>query len=313
MNVTLDQLLAVDAIARTGSFAKAAAELHKVPSAISYLVRGLESGLGLELFDRSRRRAQLTPGGRRILESARGVLEQARSLEAVAAELRAGWEPELHVVMDGALPMEPMMRCLKRFADPDVPTLLRVDVEYQEGVVDRFEDSPADVALVLGFAGDGDDDGYDCLPLPDLELLLVAAPQHALATRPVTEETRAGHAELVVRDSSPRFAQRTKRSFMGSRNVVFLSDFHSKRLALLDAAGYGWIPRHFVAGDLRSGALQLLAAEPNRWTYHPQVVTREGQRLGRAGRLFLSSLGAGPADRSHKEDYRTKSRWAWRD
>lgn len=291
MGITLDQLLALDAIARTGSFTKAAAELHKVPSAVSYLVRGLETGLGVEVFDRSGRKAQLTRGGRRILEASRSVLDQARALEAVAAELRDGWEPELHVVVDGALPMDPLMRCLRRFADPAVPTLLRVDVEYQEGVVDRFEGSPADVALVLGFAGDGDDEGYDCLPLPDLELLLVAAPSHPLVGAPVTEERRAGHAELVVRDSSPRFAQQSKRSFMGSRNVVFLSDFHSKRLALLDAAGYGWIPRHFIAGDLDAGRLVLLDAEPNRWTYHPQVVTRTGQRLGRAGRLFRSTVG----------------------
>ena len=34
----------VDAVARTGSFSAAAAELHRVPSAISYTVRQLESG-----------------------------------------------------------------------------------------------------------------------------------------------------------------------------------------------------------------------------------------------------------------------------
>jgi len=293
MNITLDQLLALDAIARTGSFASAAKELHKVPSAVSYLVRELESGLDVVLFDRSRRKAELTAAGRKILEASRDVLAAARALEATAVELRAGWEPELHVVMDGALPMGPVTRCLRRFADPAVPTLLRLDVEYQEGVVDRFEQSPADLALVLGFAGDGDDAGYDCTPLGELELLLVAAPTHPLATGDVSEKTRAAHAELVVRDSSPRFAKESKRSFLGSRNVVYLSDFHSKRIALLDAAGYGWIPRHFIAGDLEDGRLVLLDSEPNRWTYAPQLVIREGQTLGRAGALFVETvLGA---------------------
>lgn len=46
MDFTLDQLLALDAIARTGTFAGAADELHKAPSAISYLVQGLESASG---------------------------------------------------------------------------------------------------------------------------------------------------------------------------------------------------------------------------------------------------------------------------
>ena len=104
MNITLDQLLALEAIVRTGSFARAAAEMHRVPSAISYLVRGLESATGLELFDRSKRQAVLTPAGRRLLAQAQGVLEGAHQLEALAVELRSGWEPELRVVVDGALP-----------------------------------------------------------------------------------------------------------------------------------------------------------------------------------------------------------------
>jgi len=290
MNFTLDQLLTLESIVRTGSFAKAAKELHRVPSAVSYLVRGLESGMGLEIFDRTRRKAELTASGRQLLLAAREVLSKAQTLERVAAELRGGWEPDLHVVVDGALPMGQISKCLRRFADPKVPTCLRIDVEYQEGVVDVFEDSSADIALVLGFAGDGDDDGYDCRPLDELELVLVASPNHPLSGEALTAENRSAHAELVVRDSSPRFEKQAKPSFIGSRNVVYLSDFHSKRVALLDAAGYGWIPEHFIREDLASGQLVLLHSEPNCWSYFPQVITQEGAGLGRGGELFLETL-----------------------
>lgn len=84
MNFTLDQLMALDAIARTGSFAAAASELHKVPSAVSYSIQGLESALGVDVFDRSRRKAVLTPAGQRLLDASREVLDQARMLERVA-------------------------------------------------------------------------------------------------------------------------------------------------------------------------------------------------------------------------------------
>ncbi|MAY79409.1 MAG: LysR family transcriptional regulator [Deltaproteobacteria bacterium] len=290
MNFTLDQLLALDAIARTGSFASAASELHKVPSAVSYSIQGLESALGVDVFDRSRRKAVLTPAGQRLLDASREVLDQARMLERVAFQLHDGWEPELHVVVDGALPMNAIIRCIRRFSDPDVPTALRLNVEYQEGVVDRFEESKGDLALVIGFDGNGDDDGYDCTPLADLELLLVASPEHPLASEVVTAENRKEHAELVVRDSSPRFDRRSKASFMGNTNVVFLSDFHSKRIALVEAAGYGWIPRHFIEDDLREGRLVVLEAETSTWTYSPQIVVRKGHSLGRAGQLFLDTM-----------------------
>ena len=50
----------MDTIARTGSFAAAARELGKVPSALTYSVRQLEDALDALLFDRSSRQAQLT-------------------------------------------------------------------------------------------------------------------------------------------------------------------------------------------------------------------------------------------------------------
>ena len=64
---TLDQLLVLEAIVRTGSFAGAARDLHRAPSAISYAVNGLEEALGLVLFDRSGHKAALSPEGQRLL------------------------------------------------------------------------------------------------------------------------------------------------------------------------------------------------------------------------------------------------------
>ena len=48
----------MDTIARTGSFAAAARELGKVPSALTYSVRQLEDALDVLLFDRSSRQAR---------------------------------------------------------------------------------------------------------------------------------------------------------------------------------------------------------------------------------------------------------------
>jgi len=61
--ITPELLVLVDAIARHGSFAKAARELGKVPSAVTYSIRKLEDGLDVLLFDRSGPRALLTPAG----------------------------------------------------------------------------------------------------------------------------------------------------------------------------------------------------------------------------------------------------------
>lgn len=53
----------VDAVARTGSFSAAAQELHRVPSAVSYTVRQLETWLAVSLFERRHRDVELTEAG----------------------------------------------------------------------------------------------------------------------------------------------------------------------------------------------------------------------------------------------------------
>lgn len=293
---TLDQLLILDAIDRTGTFARAAAELHRVPSAISYGVKQLEEGLGVEVFDRSRRRATLTPAGRSLLRHAREVLDQASQLESVASQIRDGWEAELHVVVDGVFPMALITEVLRDFGEARIPTRLRVDVEHQWGVPDRFESDNAHIMLLLDFE---DDEGiYTARPLPDLPMVLAVASTHALAGQEaLTRDDLSAHLELVVKDSAPRFAATPRRAFLGSPHVIHLSDFHSKRIGLLGGAGFGWIPRHLVAADLAQGDLVPVGLQSGHaWTYHPHLVTRRHEQPGRAATRFLDALSAVSSD-----------------
>jgi DNA-binding transcriptional LysR family regulator len=66
MNVTLRQLRAFLAVARTGSFTLAAESLYITQSALSGLIRELEQTLGTRLVDRSTRRVYLTEIGARL-------------------------------------------------------------------------------------------------------------------------------------------------------------------------------------------------------------------------------------------------------
>lgn len=283
---TLDQLEVLDAIDRHGTFARAAKSLGRVPSAISYAVRTMEEQLGVALFERLGNRTALTPAGRRLLESAREVLAQARGLEKLAVELRDGWEPELQVVIDGVYPMAPVMNALSAFTEGDIPTRVRLDIEYQEGVPDRWMTDDAALMLILDF--DPEDDPLTVHPLPALQMVLVAAPNHPLTSNP--DATMANHFELVVKDSAARYAHQPKQTYHGSQHVIYLSDFHAKRLAALSGIGFGWLPEHLIEADLASGALVELPVEQSRWTYHPQLVHRSDVPLGRAAALFVSAM-----------------------
>ncbi|MDW5444805.1 LysR family transcriptional regulator [Polaromonas sp. SM01] len=74
-HVTLRQLRAFLAIADAGGFAAAARRLHLTPSALSLLIKELESGMNVRLFDRTTRSTVLSLAGSEFYPLARKVLD----------------------------------------------------------------------------------------------------------------------------------------------------------------------------------------------------------------------------------------------
>ena len=105
--LTLDALQLIDAIARRGSFAGAAEELGRVPSAVTYAVRKLEDDLDVLLFDRRGYRARLTPAGDELLREGRHLLAAADDLARRVQRVASGWEQALTLAVDNIIPFEP--------------------------------------------------------------------------------------------------------------------------------------------------------------------------------------------------------------
>jgi DNA-binding transcriptional LysR family regulator len=87
MSPTLDsrQLRAFAALAQTGSFTLAAAQLHLTQSAVSHSIRALESELGCLLFHRKGKNVQLTLQGRQLHAHADAILDRMRAARAALA------------------------------------------------------------------------------------------------------------------------------------------------------------------------------------------------------------------------------------
>src|SRR2546428_12965438 len=93
--LTPEALAMMDTIARTGSFAAAARELGRVPSALTYQVRQLEGARDALLFDRRARQARLTPAGEELLEEGRRVLAELDDLTDRVQRVSSGSEAHL--------------------------------------------------------------------------------------------------------------------------------------------------------------------------------------------------------------------------
>jgi DNA-binding transcriptional LysR family regulator len=290
IHVSVEGLEALEAIADHGSFAAAAAALHKAQSAVSYAIQRLEDALDLPLFDRSGHRAKLTPAGVAILDEARQVLARTRRMQALAAQLRAGCEPRLLVVVDGVLPMGPIMDALAALDADGVPTRVQITTEFLRGVQRRFERIGADLMIVKDYEPDP---RLEARALPDEVLVLVAAPGHPVhAAGPHDAASLQPFLEISVHDSADE-TQGLDTNTVGGGRAFYVSDFHTKRDAILRGLGYGWLPVRVAAADLVAGRLaEVCHRESSRWTLHPKLVVRRDRPLGPTGRRFVALVCA---------------------
>jgi len=288
MRLDIETLKILDLIVRLGSFAKAADQLNRAQSAISYQIKKLEQHLGIALFDRSKYRAELTAEGSAILTEGRKLLQQAHNLEVLAERFSQGWEPRLEIVIDGALPMEPIMRALKQLSQMDVSTRVQLRTEFLSGVQRSFEKNSADLMLVKDFQSNP---YLSAKPLQPMCSRLVVAADHALATlKNIELKTLHEHIELTIADSGLDDRQFQDDLQFGGERVFYLNGFIAKKNSILMGLGYGWVPDYLIEDELASGALvELDFVGGASHNFTPKLVHSSQRPLGRAGQL-LSDL-----------------------
>ncbi|MFE6055613.1 LysR family transcriptional regulator [Kitasatospora sp. NPDC056446] len=151
---TLRQLEYLVAVVDTGSFTRAAEQLHVTQPALSHQVRALETAVGGPLLERLPRSVRLTPMGRAVLPHARAALAEAERLHAVARRTAGLEEGELDVaaiysVSLGILP--PVLRAWRR-RHPGVRIRLR-EYPHADRLQAAMAAGRADVAIGPAPAG----------------------------------------------------------------------------------------------------------------------------------------------------------------
>lgn len=256
--LTLEALQLIDAIARRGSFAGAAAELDRVPSAVTYAVRKLEDDLDVLLFDRRGYRARLTPAGEELLHEGRNLLAAADELTRRVQRVADGWERELRIALDTIIPFERLLPLIDAFCGL-APTQLRITHEVLGGTWDALLSSRADLAI--GAAYDGPEQarlgaGYQTIALGQIPMVFAVAATHPLASTPAPlalGELRR-HRQVVVGDTSRRLAPRTV-GLIGATDVLTVPTMEAKLAAQIAGLGVGFVPQTLARDAIARGAL----------------------------------------------------------
>ncbi|RQZ66829.1 LysR family transcriptional regulator [Burkholderia sp. Bp9004] len=289
MKLSFEALEALDAIDRTGTFAEAAELLHRVPSALTYLVQKLESDLDLALFDRSGRRAKLTHAGRVVVEEGRRLLHAAEQLELKALRAQQGWETEVRICIDEILPFEALWPYVHTFYGLEMNTRLRLSTEVLGGTWDALISRRAD--LVVGAAGEPPElPDIVARPIGTLRHVFAVAPTHPLAAlpEPLSMASVVEHRGAVISDTSRELQPRSVAVDAGQPYLA-VPTLAAKLAAQCEGLAVGTLPDCIAARAIAQGKLVARKVTGMRDTTHCYIAWR-GDEAGRALHWWVDQL-----------------------
>ncbi len=250
----------VDAIAKEGTVTAAAARLYLTQPAVSHALGDLESRLGVQLFRRARRRMEPTAEGRRLLETAKRVLEEVERAEYDLQCYRQGKRGQLRVATQCYSCYRWIPRAMPELASAFPEVDLQIVPEATPDAVGALLAERIDLALLYRFPQHTD---IAVEPLFTDEYVALLPPNHRLAGQQWIEpqdfaeerillHTGAEESLLLSRFLSPAGVHPARVSELGVSDAIL----EAVRAGLGVSAMTRWmVGDHLDSGDVVSARL----------------------------------------------------------
>ena len=237
MTVTLKQLEAFVAAARTGSFSAAAIAVHVSQPALTAMIQKLELQLGETLFIRQSRGSQLSTAGRELLPD---IERSVNELNTVIANVRDHAAPRGGIVTVACLPsaaaalMPPLIAAFER-SHRRIRVVLKDAMPENRTILDMVRNGDVDLGLAHA-----SDDRQDLQFRPLFEDSLVAL-------LPPDAQSTTGHTLRWV-------------DLVDARLVRMSSGSHIRRMVDETLARLGMSKRPYVEVSLITTAVGMVRA-----------------------------------------------------
>jgi len=253
---SLNELEAVDAIARRGGFRAAASELGMSSTAVSHAVAGLEARLGVRLFNRTTRSVSLTAAGEQFVAQVAPALADIRA--AVEGVNRHRDTPT------GVLRLNTSAGAARQIVDPLLVEYLRRYPDMQVELVTE--------GALIDIVKDGFDAGFriaEALPKdmisvplgPDQRQVVVGSPAYfADHPPPRTPDDLRNHRCIRGRMASGRvydweFEKRGQAMTVAVSGPLTLDEGVVMRRAVRAGVGLAYLALADVGEDIAAGRL----------------------------------------------------------
>ena len=282
-----EQLRTFLEVARHKSFSRAGEKLSLTQPAISAQIRSLETEVGAQLFDRSGGKVTFTAAGRLFEPFAEHCLECHQHILLAVGEMQRSPRGEVSISANESTCLYVLPQVFTQFKQQ----YSRVGLNIVRA--DRTRTLEAVLNREVDF-------GVIALPVKDArittewihkdELVLVAAPSHALAAASkLRMDDVARHPLLLPKQGRQREQIDLLFSIRELKPNIGMELDSSELLKRFVAAGMGigFAPKSTIAADEAAGVLKILPIEGVRLVRELALVFRKDKSLSRAAQSFL--------------------------
>jgi DNA-binding transcriptional LysR family regulator len=283
----ISQLEVFLAVAREGSFSRAADKLYRTQSAVSQAVRKLEQEIGEALFDRSSRDGLLTDAGRVLQEYAERLLNLRDNAKEALSELRELQKGRL-VVSANEFTALYLLRVLAEFGRLHPAIRIMVQRSLGSHIPDDVLQHKCEFGVLTY---DPQDPELASVVVYSDELIFVVPPQHPLARESRISIRQLGAESFVAHIVSSPYREKVIQAFRKYKTPlhmgVELPTLQAIKRFVAMGNGVAFLPEISVEDEIARGELVRIPVQELNVHRKLRLIYRKSATLSHAGRAFL--------------------------
>jgi LysR family transcriptional regulator, glycine cleavage system transcriptional activator len=290
----LRALTAFEAAARTGSFRAAAGELGITRSAVSHQVKLLEDRLGLSLFHRDARRAELTTVGAAYYPTIRDAFDQIANQTLAIKPAKEDSELTIQVYVTVALKwLIPRLHDFER-RYPDMK--VRLSTSYVNW---DFDESNVDVGLVLAR---NKYSGHYYAPLFQSILVPVCSPKFLKGEKALRTPDDLRHHKLIdiytAEEDWQLWLDAAGVKEVAPQNRVAVDSYILAQEMAVEGRGVAMTIGPFASEEIKLGRLvqpfELRVPHRHQWFFACSSENRKKEKVQRFETWLMDQVAADP-------------------
>ncbi|WP_218081485.1 LysR substrate-binding domain-containing protein [Anthocerotibacter panamensis] len=297
MSFNLEQLRILQAIVEQGSFKRAAEVMYISQPAVSLQIQNLERGLGVPIFDRAGRKAELTQAGRLLLEYAQRLLTLAEEARRAIEDLDRlhGGSLTIGASQTTGTYLLPRLIGLFRQQYPDVAVQLHVLSTRRTayGVAEgRF-----DLGVVGGEPPEELEERLEIQPFAEDALVLVVPADHELCNRTRVNKHDLYNLKFIGLDPSSTTRKVIDEVLLQAgvdihalRIEMELSSIEAIKTAVQASLGVAFVSTTAIDKELRLGVLRQVAVQELEMRRTITLLTDPNRYMPRAAQIFRKDI-----------------------